>query len=591
MTERRTQRRLAAILAADVVGYSRLMEQDENRTMAVLKSRRNDVLVPTVAQHNGRIVKVMGDGVLVEFGSAVDAVQCAVELQRNFTEANWGVSEDQHIVLRIGINLGDVIVEGSDLYGDGVNVAARLEGLAEPGGIYISGSVYEQVTGKLMLAFDDLSQHTLKNILKPVRVYRAVTDRSDKGAVARPALALPDKPSIAVLPFANMSNDIEQDYFADGMVEDLITALSRVRWLFVIARNSSFTYKGKAVDVKQVGRELGVRYVLEGSVRKAGNRVRITGQLIDVSTGAHLWANQFDGELENIFDLQDKVTASVVGAMAPKLEQAEIERSRRKPTDSHDAYDYYLRGLASVHSVFAGTKEAVDEALRLFNEAIERDPTFAAAYGMAAWCHVLRKNYGWSMDDAQEVAEVERLAQHAARLARDDAVALYTGGFAFARVVGYLDTGAALIDRALALDPNLAAAWHLSGWVRIYRGEPDTAIEHMARAMRLNPLDPLIYGMQNGTAAAHFLAARYDEATKWAEKALTEHTSYLPALRMLAASHACVGRLTHARDAMKRICQLDPELHISNLSNVVPFRGPEDVARYIGGLRMAGLPE
>jgi TolB-like protein/class 3 adenylate cyclase len=590
MTEKRAQRRLAAILAADVVGYSRLMEQDEAGTLSALKARRNEVLVPTVVQHNGRVVKVMGDGVLVEFGSAVNAVQCAVELQRAFTEVNQGVPEDQRIVLRIGINLGDVIVEGSDLYGDGVNVAARLEGLAEPGGIYISGSVYEQVTGKLMLAFDDLSEHTLKNIMKPVRVYRAAMGGTEKGAV-RPALALPDKPSIAVLPFANMSNDTEQEYFADGMVEDLITALSRVHWLFVIARNSSFTYKGKAADVKQVGRELGVRYVLEGSVRKAGNRVRITGQLIDASTGGHLWANQFDGELENIFDLQDKVTASVVGAMAPKLEQAEIERSRRKPTENYDAYDYYLRGLASVHAIFGGTREAVSEALRLFNGAIERDPTFAAAYGMAAWCHVLRKNYGWSTDDAQEVAEVERLAQHATRLAKDDAVALYTGGFAYARIVGYLDTGAALIDRALVLDPNLAAAWHLSGWVRIYRGEPDTAIEHMGRAIRLNPLDPLIYGMQNGTAAAHFLAARYDEATKWAEKALTEHTSYLPALRMLASSHACAGRLAQAQDVMVRIRQIDPEFHVSNLANLVPFRGPQDVARYIGGLRAAGLPE
>ena len=590
MTEKRTQRRLAAILAADVVGYSRLMELDETGTLATLKSRRNEILVPMVAQYNGRVVKVMGDGVLVEFASAVDAVQCAVELQKGFAGANQGVPEDQRIVLRIGINLGDVIVEGSDLYGDGVNVAARLEGLAEPGGIYVSGSVYEQVTGKLMLAFDDLSEHTLKNIMKPVRVYRAAAGGIDRSA-ARVALALPDKPSIAVLPFTNMSNDADQEYFADGMVEDLITALSRMRWLFVIARNSSFTYKGRPADVKQVGRELGVRYVLEGSVRKAGNRVRITGQLIDAATGGHLWANQFDGELENIFDLQDKVTASVVGAMAPKLEEAEIERSRRKPTESHDAYDYYLRGLASVHTVFGGTKQAVSDALRLFYGAIERDPNFAAAYGMAAWCHVLRKNYGWSMDDAQEIAEVERLAQHATRLAKDDAVALYTGGFAYAQIVGYLDTGAALIDRALALDPNLAAAWHLSGWARIYLGEPDTAIEHMARAMRLNPLDPFIYGMQNGTAAAHFLAARYGEATKWAEKALTEHTNYLPAVRMLAASHACAGRLSQARDVMTRIRQIDPDLRVSNLANIVPFRGPQDAARYIEGLRAAGLPE
>jgi TolB-like protein len=388
-----------------------------------------------------------------------------------------------------------------------------------------------------------------------------------------------------------MSGDPEQDYFADGVVEDIITALSHFKALFVIARNSSFTYKGRAVDVKQVGRDLGVRYVLEGSVRKAANRVRITGQLIDAANGAHIWADRIDGGLDDIFDLQDQVTASVVGAIAPAMEKAEIERAKRKPTESLDAYDHYLLGIAATHSVFEGTEDAVGEALRLFYRAIELDPNYAAAYGMAAWCHVLRKNYGWMPDDAQVIAEVERLARQAARLAKNDAVALYTAGFALARVLGHLDAGAALIDRALALEPNLAAAWHLSGWVKIYLGEPEMAIEHMAHAMRLNPLDPLILGMQNGTAAAHFLAGRYDAASSWAEKALQQNSNYLPAIRMAAASHALSGRLAQAQKALSRMREIDPELRISDLAELVPFRGAQDFARYVEGLRKAGLPE
>ena len=344
------ERRLAAVLMADVVGYSRLMEEDEAGTLAALKERRVTVLGPTVRSHGGRIVKVMGDGVLVEFASATSAVAGALELQRRMAEANEPQPAGRRILLRIGINLGDVIGEGADIYGEGVNIAARLEALAEPGGTCISAKVYEEVRGKVGCAFEDMGEQTFKNISRPVRTYRLRPDSAmEDSAAARPGPTLPEKPSIAVLPFQNMSGDSEQEYFADGMVEDITTALSRLRWLFVIARNSSFTYKGRAVDVKQVGRELGVRYVLEGSVRKAGDRVRITGQLIDASTGAHLWADRFDGELANIFDLQDQVTASVVGAIAPKLEQAEIERAKRKPTESLDAYDYYLRGMAAFH--------------------------------------------------------------------------------------------------------------------------------------------------------------------------------------------------------------------------------------------------
>jgi TolB-like protein/DNA-binding winged helix-turn-helix (wHTH) protein len=402
------------------------------------------------------------------------------------------------------------------------------------------------------------------------------------------SLTLPDKPSIAVLPFQNMSGDAEQDYFADGVVEDIITALSRMRWLFVIARNSSFTYKGRAVEIKQVGRDLGVRYVLEGSVRKAANRIRLTGQLIDASSGAHLWADRFDGTLEDIFDLQDQMATSVVGAIAPSLEQAEIERARCKPTESLGAYDYFLRGMANVHR---WTRGATDEALQLFYKAIELDPNFASAYGMAAWCRIWRKLNGWTVDREQEMAEGARLAMRAVELGKDDAVALSRGGHALAWFVRDLDAAASFLDRALVLNPNLAAAWNLSGWVRAYRGELGLAIEHHARAMRLSPLDPAVYNMQVGTAFAHFLADRYDDASAWAQRALHEQPNYPAANRILAASKALAGHLAEAQRAMAILRQLDPALRLSNLGELIPVRQPEHLAKFAEGLRLAGLPE
>jgi TolB-like protein/Tfp pilus assembly protein PilF len=402
------------------------------------------------------------------------------------------------------------------------------------------------------------------------------------------SLSLPDRPSIAVLPFANLSDDPAQEYFADGMVEDIITALSRMRWLFVIARNSSFTYKGRVVDVKQVGRELGVRYVLEGSVRKAANRVRITGQLIDTATGAHLWADRFDGKLKDIFDLQDEVTASVVSAIAPKLEQAEIARSKQKPTESLDSYDYFLRGLASVYQ---WTREGIDEALKLFYRAIELDPNFATAHGMAAWCYIWRQANGWTTERKQEVAETTRLARRVAESGKDDAVALAYGGLALAYVAGDLEGGAALIDRALVLNPNLTAAWYASGWVKDFLGDTDLAIEHLAKAMRLSPLDPLMFMMQSLTGLAHFVAGRYAEGSRWAAKAVREQPYYIGALRNLAANCALSGRLDEAREAITQARRLDPDLRLSNLKDRIgPFR-PTDYVRFVEGLRLAGLPE
>jgi TolB-like protein len=406
----------------------------------------------------------------------------------------------------------------------------------------------------------------------------------------RPALTLPDKPSVAVLPFANLSSDPEQDYFADGMVEEIITALSHFRQLFVIARNSSFTYKGRAVDVKQVGRELGVRYVLEGSVRKATNRVRIAGQLVDAVTGAHLWAERFDGGLGDIFDLQDQVTESVVGAIAPVVEKAEIERAKRKPTESLDAYALYLRGLAGFYQ-FAN-RQANAEALRLFNSAIELDPDFAAAYGRAASCYVIAKFNGWISVTPNEIAEVTRLAQRAVELGKDDAIALAAGGYALVYVVRDLEVGAALVDRALVLNSNLAEAWNFGGWVKTFLGEPETAIERFAHAMRLNPVDPRMSGMRAGTAFAHFFLGRYDEAASWAAMALQDNPDFQPGLRIAAASNAMAGRPEQAHKAAARLRQLNPVLGVSTLKDVLgPYRHAEDLSRYEEGLRQAGLPE
>ena len=423
----------------------------------------------------------------------------------------------------MGINIGDVIVEPHDIFGDGVNIAARLESIAEPGGICISSSAYEHVRGKVGAEFVDMGARTLKNIAEPMRAWRVRIGPSSSPAIKTPTetaqpLALPDKPSIAVLPFQNMSGDPEQEYLADGIVEDIITALSHFKGLFVIARNSSFTYEGRAVDVKQVGRELGVRYVLEGSVRKAANRVRITGQLVDTATGAHLWAERFDGGLGDIFDLQDQVTESVVGAIAPAVEKAEIERAKRKPTESLDAYALYLRGLAKLYQ--PANRQANDEALRLFNGAIELDPDFAAAYGLAACCYAHAKGEGWISVTANEIAEVTRLARRAVELGKDDAMALAASGWALAFVVLDPGGGAALIDRALGLNSNLAEAWFCGGWMKNYLGEPKLAIERFARAMRLSPFDPRVTGMRNGTAYAHFFLGRYDEAASWAAMAL-----------------------------------------------------------------------
>jgi adenylate cyclase len=406
--------------------------------------------------------------------------------------------------------------------------------------------------------------------------------------VSRQPLALPDRPSIAVLPFANMSGDPDQDYFADGTAEDIITALSRFRHLFVIARNSSFTYKNQAVDIKQVGRDLGVRYVLEGSVRKAGDRVRITGQLIDASTGAHLWADRFDGDLKNIFDLQDDVTARVTNAIAPRMEQAEAARAKRKPTESLDAYDYLLRATENLHRQ---SPDSIDEALRLLKRAVELDAEYGAAYGTAAYCYAVRKSSGWGARRELDIAEASRLGRTAARFGDDDAVALSRAGHAVAYVAEDLDAGARFIDRAIELNPNLAVAWFHSGWLRVWLGDPDVAIQHFARFQRMSPVDPMLNRMNAGIAFAHVLAGRYDEASSHAEQALSENPNSHQALRMGAMGHALAGRVERAQQIMNRLRQIDSDLRVSNLKDLTPLRRAEDVTRYAEGMRKAGLPE
>jgi adenylate cyclase len=587
MTE---QRRLAAIVAVDVVGYSRLMGRDESGTLAALKALRRELVDPAIAARGGRIVKTTGDGMLLEFASVVDAVRCVLDIQTAMAARNGEIPEDRRIVLRAGVNLGDIIIEGDDIFGDGVNVAARLQEIARPGGIAISRRVHEDVRDRLEAVFEDAGEQTLKNIARPVAVWRWMP--GDGGVTPKtptePALALPDKPSIAVLPFQNMSGDPEQEYFADGMVEEIITALSRTRWLFVIARNSSFTYKGRAVDVKQVGRELGVRYVLEGSVRKAGDRVRITAQLIDAATGAHLWAERFDGALADIFDLQDQVTASVAGAIRPELERAEIARARRKPTENLDAYDLYLRALPGAE---AGSREANEAALRLLYRAIALDPEFAAAYGLAARCYAARRVRNWMVDVEAERAETARVTRRAMELGRDDPATLSFAGFAIARVLGELEEGVAVCERALDLDPHLATAWRFAGIVKVYLGDPKTGIERLTRAIRLSPRDPALWQTYGTIALALLLAGRHDEAVSWAERSIRESPNLLPALRIATAAHALAGRMDEARRVLARVLELDPGSRIAMLREWVPLQRPEDYARYAEGLRLAGLPE
>jgi TolB-like protein/class 3 adenylate cyclase len=577
-----TSRRLAAILAVDVAGYSRLMGADEEGTHERLKSHLRELVDPKIEEHRGRIVKNTGDGLLAEFPSVVDGVRCAVEIQRGMIEREPDLPEGRRIRFRIGINLGDVIVEEHDIFGDGVNVAARLEALAEPGGICVSQMVRDQVRDKLDYAFDDMGEQQVKNIARPVRVYR-VQHRAFRIEHSLPAarqpLSLPDKPSVAVLPFTNMSGDPEQEYFADGMVEEIVTALSRIRWLFVIARNSSFTYKGQVVDVRRVGSELGVRYILGGSVRRADNRVRITAQLIEAETRAHLWAERFDGSLEDVFDLQDQVATSVAGVIEPALQTAEIRRSSGQPTSDLTAYDLYLRALPVALS---GEKKGYIEALDLLGRAIERDPHYGPSLSFAAVCHAHLYVSGWTdHPEASRREGVER-ARQALRYGGDDAGTLGRAAYALGHFGEDIDAAIGLVERSLQINPSFAYGWERSGWLRLWAGQPELAIDHFKTALRLNPRDPGAATLM-GIGVGHFFSGRLEEARSTLMRSLQERPGWVPTSRFLAACYAHLGRLDEARAIIEQLRALT--------SVVVPsadhWRNPVQREFYLSGLRLA----
>jgi TolB-like protein/Tfp pilus assembly protein PilF len=585
LTAERVDRRLAAVLAADVAGYSRLMGIDEEGTLARLKAARKALVDPALASHRGRIVKTTGDGMLVEFASAVDAARCAVAVQHAMAEQNADVPQDARIEFRIGIHVGDIIFDDNDIYGDGVNIAARLETIAEPGGICISDSSHQQVRDKLTIDFEDIGEQQLKNIARPVRVYRAQIGRS--APRERPALALPDKPSIAVLPFQNMSGHPEQEYFADGMVEEITTALSRSRWLFVIARNSAFTYKGKAIDISRVGRELGVRYVLEGSVRRSGSRVRITGQLIEVATQAHIWADRFDGNLDDIFDLQDRVAESVIGAVVPTIEKAEIALAVRRPTENLTAYEHYLRGMGQFYQF---TKEGHQASLPFFVKAAEADPHFALAYaGQAGW-YISGKAFAFIDIDTNKAQRAEHVAREALRLDSDDSKVLAYAGQALTYVVRQVDEGSSLLSRAVELDPNLAIARLWLGGAKMYLGRFDEAVGQFQLALRLSPVDPRAFLAYSGVASSHFLSGRYQEALEWAADGIRRWPLFVQLHRQRMAALAMLGRLEEAARSREEVLRLDAALTISEMKRSSPYR-PEDLERMVAAWRLGGMPE
>jgi TolB-like protein/class 3 adenylate cyclase len=578
----RVERRLAAILAADVAGYSRLIEADEERTLGRLKTLRAEVIDPKIAGNRGRIVKTTGDGLLIEFASVVDAVRCAAELQAAMAESNVVLPPECRISFRIGINMGDIVEDG-DIFGDGVNVAARLEGLAEPGGICVSARVQEDAAGKLDLTFEDIGEQTLKNIMRPVRVYRVrpkspLPNRpplAGKGRVGVPAL--PEKPSIAVLPFANLSGDPGQEYFADGMVDEIITALSRIRWLFVIARNSSFTYKGQAIDVKQVGRELGVRYVLEGSVRKAGGKVRITAQLIDATTGTHLRADRFDGSLEDVFDLQDRVASSVAGVIEPALQAAETARSASRSTSDLTAYDLYLRA----YPMFWVSAQ-VPEALQLLEQAIERDPRYGPALAWAAICCYRLLQDGRSAEPEAQRSKGHDFARRALEVAGDDPSVLANAAYALSWFGEDIGAMMAVADRALALNPNYARGRHVSGVLRLQAGQPEIAIEHGEAALRLSPrarVGSTFFMM----GSAHFMCRQFDEAAAKLRIAIQENLTFAEPYRFLAACYAHMGRLDQARATIAQLRAITAEVVPSDF----PYRNPEQRELLLSGPRLA----
>ena len=581
MTEQRVQRRLAAILAADVVGYSALMQRAEEATYAEFERLKCEVIQPGLLRHHGRLIKTTGDGALAEFASPSAAVRCAVEIQESIA------SRRSSLKLRIGVNLGEVIVGADgDLFGDGINIVVRLEGAADPGGILISEKVYSEVEGKLDARFEDRGEQQFKNISKPIRAF-AVRAGAHGALIDRLSAAppLPDKPSIAVLPFENMSGDPEQEYFADGMVEEIITALSRFKWLFVVARNSSFTFKSRAIDIKEVGRRLGVRYVLEGSVRKAAGKVRIIGQLIDALTGAHIWADRFERDLTDVFALQDELTIAVVSAIQPSLLQAEFEIAARRPPENLTAYDLLLRARQKSYLV---TREGIAETAQLAQRALDLDPRSSFAAVLAASAHLNNVIFGFAVDPQFDRSEAKRLIRLALSLDQNNAVVLSNAGRITAYLDGDYETAIDYCDRAVACNPNESVAWLFKGGVYRFAGQYEEAIQSFERGIRLSPLSPFLPGFFAGIGTALSELRRFDEAVAVFKQALRQNSSLGVVFRGLASALAHLGRDAEAREAAGRLLEVDPTFTISGW---IARGGQTNSKLLIEGLRKAGLPE
>lgn len=573
------ERRLAAILAADVVGYSSLMADNEAATLEALKEHRIQIFDPAVQKHRGRIVKLMGDGVLVEFASVLDAVECALSIQHQ-------LSEDSGVIkLRIGINLGDIIIEGDDIYGDGVNVAARLEALAQPGGVCISSIVHESIGNRTEAEFADAGEHDIKNIERPIRVFQWPA-QGHGGNKAKPALALPDKPSIVVLPFDNLSGDPEQDYFADGVVEAITAALANIRSFFVIARNTAFTYKGRHTNVKDIGRELGVGYVLEGSVQRASNRLRITAQLIATENGAHVWAKRFDGSLDDVFELQDQITEQVAGALQPSIRLAEIERVKRKRPQDLGAYDFTMRAMPHV---WALEKSETAAALSLLEQALEIDPDYPLALSLAGWCHAQRSVYNWAEDIVASKAEALRLAERAAELSGDDPLVLSVLGTVHT-IIRNFGTARILLERAVSIDPNAAWTWSRLGWLEAYADRPEPAMENFEKSARLSPFDPMIFNNYVGMASAMQGAREYSRSVELFQRALQERPHAFWIYRSLAPALVSAGRMDEAKVAYAILMEHFPDLTLGKIRDAMVF-SPEFMDDMLDGLRQLGMPE
>ncbi|WP_245329418.1 adenylate/guanylate cyclase domain-containing protein [Bradyrhizobium canariense] len=571
---------MAAILAADVVGYSAMMERAEEATYAEIGRLRREIIEPALTRYKGRLIKTTGDGVLAEFASAVSAVQCGKDIQDQLAAGP--------LQLRIGINLGEVIVDDQgDVYGEGINIAARLEGLAEPCGILISEKVQREINGRIDLALEDQGEKALKNISVPVRAFALRSRSGDNSAPegsSRPALQLPDKPSIAILPFQNMSGDPEQEYFADGMVEDIITALSRVKWFFVIARNSSFTYKGRAVNIKQVGRELGVRYVLEGSVRKAGNRVRITGQLIEAETGHHIWAERFEREYNDVFELQDEMTSAVAAAIEPTINLREIERSKKRPTSDLTAYDYFLRAQPFIRQFDPQSYTQAEELLR---RAVSLDPQYSSALALLADC-IGRQCIMGTQPYRERVLEAERIAQQAVQADPEDGTALAIASWVYTILVGKHAPSREYAERALRLQPNSAFVCVNSGFGYLYRGELDTARYNFERALRINPLDPRNYFIMQGLGIILFFERNFAEALPLFDRSIELAPSARVTWRYKAATLAHLGRTEEAREAVAALRSLTPVQTLKEISDRTMLAQAWMREMYIGGLEKAG---